>query len=108
MLINVPDLDLDVSSGPVNNQSVCANTTANAKLLSDLDTPPVTPDSTPMSIGNSPNFRQQPAFLTSVNNGLNINKIVSECHFSGASSLNTPRPKKYRRIFLFLKMEREF
>lgn len=34
----------------------------NSKLLSDL-TPPVTPDSTPMSIGNSPNFKQQTSFL---------------------------------------------
>lgn len=32
-------------------------------LLSSHLTPPVTPDSTPMSIGNSPNFRQQTSFL---------------------------------------------
>lgn len=59
---------MDISSGLLNNQIVSGpnNTTANAKLLSDLDTPPVTPDSTPMSIGNSPNFKQQPAFLTNV------------------------------------------
>lgn len=37
----------------------------NSKLmLSSQLTPPVTPDSTPMSIGNSPNFRQQTSFLT--------------------------------------------
>lgn len=59
---------MDVSSGQVNEEIVSGTTTttANTKLLSDLDTPPVTPDSTPMSIGNSPNFKQQPAFMTNV------------------------------------------
>lgn len=42
--------------------TLMSNLNANTKLLSDL-TPPVTPDSTPMSIGNSPNFKQQPQFL---------------------------------------------
>lgn len=38
-----------------------ANTTPSSKLLSDL-TPPVTPDNTPMSIGNSPTFKNQTLF----------------------------------------------
>lgn len=74
VLSNVPDLD--VSSGQLTDELAGGNntTTANAKLLSDFDTPPVTPDSTPMSIGNSPNFKQQPAFMSSV-----LNKTVRIC-----------------------------
>lgn len=41
---------------------ITLTTTPNAKLLSDL-TPPVTPDNTPMSIGNSPTFKTQTPFL---------------------------------------------
>lgn len=40
---------------------ITLTTTPNAKLLSDL-TPPVTPDNTPMSIGNSPTFKTQTQF----------------------------------------------
>lgn len=45
---------------------------ASAKLLSDL-TPPVTPDSTPMSIGNSPNFKHQSSFLLNARNTIGSN-----------------------------------
>lgn len=38
--------------------------------VSNLDTPPATPDSTPMSVGNSPTFRQQ----TTVYGGNNIQR----------------------------------
>lgn len=31
--------------------------------LASFDTPPPTPDSTPMSIGNSPNFKHQPRMI---------------------------------------------
>lgn len=47
-------------------------------MQSDLDTPPVTPDSTPMSLGNSPNIKQQPTFLAVARKGLPNNRDVSE------------------------------
>lgn len=53
-----------------------ANLSATSKLLSDL-TPPVTPDSTPMSIGNSPNFKQQPQSFMLLNQNAITKKHVS-------------------------------
>lgn len=53
-----------------------ANLSANSKLLSDL-TPPVTPDSTPMSIGNSPNFKHQPQSFLLLNQNVVTKKHVS-------------------------------
>lgn len=50
------------SGNEANNDVTLVGSLGTTKLLSDL-TPPVTPDSTPMSIGNSPNFKQQPSFL---------------------------------------------
>ena len=35
-------------------------TNVSSSEMPTLDTPPATPDSTPMSIGNSPNFKHQP------------------------------------------------
>lgn len=61
VLDDVPDLH--VTGGTIHNETITGNLNANAKLLAEL-TPPVTPDSAPMSIGNSPNFKQQPTFLT--------------------------------------------
>lgn len=54
-----------------------ANLSANSKLLSDL-TPPVTPDSTPMSIGNSPNFKHQPQSFLLLNQNVITKKHVSD------------------------------
>lgn len=45
-----------------NDITLTANITSNAKLLSDL-TPPVTPDNTPMSIGNSPTFKMHTPYI---------------------------------------------
>lgn len=59
----------------------------NSKLLSDL-TPPVTPDSTPMSIGNSPNFKQQPQTFLSFNQSLVTKKHVRIIVFFFCDILN--------------------
>lgn len=65
----------NVGSESNNDATLTGNLSANAKLLSDL-TPPVTPDSTPMSIGNSPNFKQQPASFLLLNQSLVTKKNV--------------------------------
>lgn len=77
VLDNVPDLH--ITDGTIHNETITGSMNANAKLLSEL-TPPVTPDSAPMSIGNSPNFKQQTTFLSSdADTGLLLNKKV--CYF---------------------------
>lgn len=65
----------NVGSESSNDATLTGNLSANAKLLSDL-TPPVTPDSTPMSIGNSPNFKQQPQSFLLLNQSLVTKKHV--------------------------------
>lgn len=64
-----------VASETINDATLTGNLSANAKLLSDL-TPPVTPDSTPMSIGNSPNFKQQPQSFLLLNQSIVTKKHV--------------------------------
>lgn len=64
---DVPDDRKHFNDGNNFDETIIAteNGPNNSKhLLSSHLTPPVTPDSTPMSIGNSPNFRQQTSFLT--------------------------------------------
>lgn len=56
---NIPNASDNEANG---DETLVGSLGTNSKLLSDL-TPPVTPDSTPMSIGNSPNFKQQTSFL---------------------------------------------
>lgn len=75
-------IDDDVSIRAINsvtnessNDALTNNLSANSKLLVDL-TPPVTPDSTPMSIGNSPNFKQQPQSFLQLNQHLVTKKHV--------------------------------
>lgn len=64
----VPDVNRKHFDNGTNfdNGVIADNGSNNSKLLLAMShlTPPVTPDSTPMSIGNSPNFRQQTSFLT--------------------------------------------
>lgn len=62
------------------------NLSANSKLLSDL-TPPVTPDSTPMSIGNSPNFKQQPQSFLLLNQNVITKKHVSLFHSNDTNKI---------------------
>lgn len=66
-LNDVPDDRKHFDDGTNYDETIIVTETGpnNSKLLltSHL-TPPVTPDSTPMSIGNSPNFRQQTSFMT--------------------------------------------
>lgn len=66
-------LDRNIPNGSDNeanaDETLVGSLGTNSKLLSDL-TPPVTPDSTPMSIGNSPNFKQQTSFLMISQNSL--------------------------------------
>lgn len=71
------------NDGTFNNDTLTSSIGKNSKFLSDL-TPPVTPDSTPMSIGNSPNFRQQTSFLSlSQRNTIaaNIKKVCITTYF---------------------------
>lgn len=66
-LDDVPDDRKHFDDGTNYDETIIVTETGpnNSKLvLSSHLTPPVTPDSTPMSIGNSPNFRQQTSFLT--------------------------------------------
>lgn len=64
---DVPDGRKHFADGTNYDETIIVTETGanNSKLLlSSHLTPPVTPDSTPMSIGNSPNFRQQTSFFT--------------------------------------------
>lgn len=52
--------------------------------LASFDTPPPTPDSTPMSIGNSPNFKHQPRMINDKQQTFpattkNVSKICLKC-----------------------------
>lgn len=63
---DVPAHQKQFDDGPNYDKTIIVSETGpnNSKhLLSSHLTPPVTPDSTPMSIGNSPNFRQQNSFI---------------------------------------------
>lgn len=48
--------------------------------LTNFDTPPPTPDSTPMSIGNSPNFKHQPRIVNDKHQTFPATKSVSIMH----------------------------
>lgn len=83
----------DCSLQPTNTETPTGGSSlsANSKLLSDL-TPPITPDSTPMSIGNSPNFKQT-SFLH-LNQSSVQRKIVS--------LLNFIRSRPFFQLFFFV------
>lgn len=87
----------NVGSEMSNDATLTGNLSANAKLLSDL-TPPVTPDSTPMSIGNSPNFKQQPQSFLLLNQSLVTKKHVRISSFYSRNFYQLTR--KFQQLFL--------
>lgn len=80
---------LDDMPCDLNNTDGTNDTLTNAKLLSNL-TPPVTPDSTPMSIGNSPNFKHQTSFLLNTRNSIGSQTPIGK----KLSNLNHSTPDK--------------
>lgn len=93
----------NVGSESNNDATLTGNLSANAKLLSDL-TPPVTPDSTPMSIGNSPNFKQQPQSFLLLNQSLVTKKhvriIIIDTGFNIAISFFIARQYIFQQVCL--------